>query len=640
MPNYYIQAKRGTFNPFSFDEYVKPLNMYKEYYERNEEAITDMQEQANLWKNIMESEKDSKLADKYNTYVNNLNNATQQLKNGMSYNLRNQIQQLRGQSAMVKQIENAYNLRAKDIDAYNQLMLQDPSRIGAYDPSQRKLQEYLNGPVTNEYGVSGDRLYALGNARAKAMSAQRDKFYEPVSALGKQYFELKETTGYSDKEITEMLKNQSPELFNEIDRIIQQEGTQLNNYDDLNTAETYILNGMLSGFTYDEDRKYMKNEDYMNEMEIADKYGLGNNANYFKALVGDNIGLFKSEQPQKVKDNKNMQDAFLKFTGNEMINNNENYHYDLNGNMTSSLINDFNESIDSSTLEKLDDIYEKQKQIVNNYYNSSLDKSAVGYLIYNDDEYKQLELDKKNILNSNELFKKYDEYKNQKEIINQYQIILDTYKIPGKTEEEKMKNLNKFYDESYQIKNYGGFWFKNKAELNNIKSVLNDLIDSDSALTLVSDKDGKEIEHKDIPSLLKKDSNTKVFPSIDGLKVNINGEEYSIKTANVQLFKDFNEGAFALNSIIRNPFLLIDNNEIENEKPKNDNEVNRWSKIANTNISYYLYLDDDGQINIHLVNDTNSNKKADIKLFNVEDWNKHAQSFVEDYAKKINELSN
>ena len=154
MPNYYIQAKRGTFNPFSFDEYVKPLNMYKEYYEKNEEAITDMQEQANLWKNIMESEKDSKLADKYNTYVNNLNNATQQLKNGMSYNLRNQIQQLRGQSAMVKQIENAYNLRAKDIDAYNELMIKDPSRIGADDPTTRGLDMYLNGPVKNNYGVS------------------------------------------------------------------------------------------------------------------------------------------------------------------------------------------------------------------------------------------------------------------------------------------------------------------------------------------------------------------------------------------------------------------------------------------------------------------------------------------------------
>ena len=252
MPNYYIQAKRGTFNPFSFDEYVKPLNMYKEYYERNEEAITDMQEQANLWKNIMESEKDSKLADKYNTYVNNLNNATQQLKNGMSYNLRNQIQQLRVQSAMVKQIENAYNLRAKDIDAYNQLMLQDPSRIGADDPTTRSLNDYLNGPVKNNYGVSGDVLYKKGAIAGQAYTLRSKKSFDSTKD---GVITTTTTMGLTNEDISRELNNPNSDLHKEADKILQAQGItpDVSYY---NAAKNEILKGIIDGISYETQKSY------------------------------------------------------------------------------------------------------------------------------------------------------------------------------------------------------------------------------------------------------------------------------------------------------------------------------------------------------------------------------------------------
>jgi hypothetical protein len=80
-------------------------------------------------------------------------------------------------------------------------MIKDPSRIGADDPTTRSLNDYLNGPVKNNYGVSGDRLYALGNARAKAMSAQKDRYGNAISTLGNQYFMLKHTKGYSDNDL-------------------------------------------------------------------------------------------------------------------------------------------------------------------------------------------------------------------------------------------------------------------------------------------------------------------------------------------------------------------------------------------------------------------------------------------------------
>ena len=59
MPNYFIQAQTGHFNPMSFDDMVKPLNMYKQYYEQNEEKLTELQAQAKLWEDIANSELDA-----------------------------------------------------------------------------------------------------------------------------------------------------------------------------------------------------------------------------------------------------------------------------------------------------------------------------------------------------------------------------------------------------------------------------------------------------------------------------------------------------------------------------------------------------------------------------------------------------
>ena len=170
MPNYFIQAQTGHFNPMSFDDMVKPLNMYKQYYEQNEEKLTELQAQAKLWEDIANSELDAEYADKYNNYAQSLDDAAQQLSNGMSYNLRKQVQDLRAQSAMVSQIENAYALRAKDIDAYNKMMYEDPSRIGATNPRNIRLNEYFGGPIQMNYGVSGDRLNKLGALQSYNMA--------------------------------------------------------------------------------------------------------------------------------------------------------------------------------------------------------------------------------------------------------------------------------------------------------------------------------------------------------------------------------------------------------------------------------------------------------------------------------------
>ena len=242
MPNYFIQAQTGHFNPMSFDEMVKPLQMYKEYYEQNEEKLTELQAQAKLWEDIANSELDSEYADKYNQYAQSLYDAANKMSNGMSYNLRNQIRDLRGQSAMMKQIENAYTLRAKDIDAYNELMLKDPSRIGATNPRNIKLNEYFGGPVQMNYGVSGDRLNLLGASQSYNMN--------DTSVLDTEIniVDQMQMNGYSMDEIMNFLEQNDSALYKMAENIMAGDNMPFRKgTSEYNQALIQTVNGIASG---------------------------------------------------------------------------------------------------------------------------------------------------------------------------------------------------------------------------------------------------------------------------------------------------------------------------------------------------------------------------------------------------------
>jgi len=545
MPNYYIQATRGHFNPLSFDELVKPLNMYKEYYDENEKAVTEMRSQADLWDEIMKSEGDTDLANKYNQYSQGLNDAAQQLSNGMSYNLRKQIQDLRAKSAMVKQIENAYTLRAKDIDTYNELMMKDPSRIGAFDPSQRRLQEYMQGPVTNEYGVSGDRLYSLGNARAKAMSAQNVNYYNSIMTNGGQYFMDLKTQGYSDEDIAKMLREQDSALYNEASRIMQQEGATFDNQADMDRAVGYTINGMLSGFSYDEDRKYMKNENFLTDYQKAqlahqkyvdetnrikalnqlNKTQLSDLNNYHAQLSGS----LNFSTKNVVKDTQI--DDLIPFynENNEIDNPSYNLYNDIfSGEIgKSKIISDDKNNLYTENVQKAEDLYNKYIEEYNNNHknddgfqaaqnlslnNNLSDRDLVNY--YNElndyidylNEYQKDKLDGINI---------EDLKRETRELIQMNKFLQD---VPGETMFDKYNNFVGYYNviDSQQI--HGWKYYDSATNLGAIDKVMKDILKT-ATISEYNNENGKigEPDEKLKSQLLKDGKDIDVYPSAIGL---------------------------------------------------------------------------------------------------------------------------
>ena len=71
MPNYNLQIN-SQFQPFSFDELVKPYVMYGQAYKDTENAYTDLDTKASIWENLANQQTDPVAYAQYKKYSDDL----------------------------------------------------------------------------------------------------------------------------------------------------------------------------------------------------------------------------------------------------------------------------------------------------------------------------------------------------------------------------------------------------------------------------------------------------------------------------------------------------------------------------------------------------------------------------------------
>lgn len=537
MPNYFIQAQTGHFNPMSFDEMVKPLNMYKQYYEQNEEKLTELQAQAKLWEDIANSELDAEYADKYNSYAQSLEDAAQQLSNGMSYNLRKQIQDLRAQSAMVNQIENAYALRAKDIDTYNKMMYEDPSRIGATNPRNIKLNEYFGGPIQMNYGVSGDRLNKLGVLQSYNM-ADTSGIETELSIIDQMQY-----NGQSIDSILNFLDDNKSMIYKMAENIMAGDNLPFNKgTKEYNEALLQTINGIASGVKQRnaELAKYSKkgsgngNDDWTLDSAYANSQSSNiNMPNYISFDEDTALGTLLKE----VQDNDN-----IKYLSSQ----------DDPNKLTST---------------KLMQLEERKKQLEEEDLTTGPFDSIRYKGVIND-----INREKERLA----------------EIDNQMQL----NGIPGTTAEERYNNFINFYSMGNKMDNAGWIATKNSEiinKLNNLYKEKSNLIyelsyyDEDGDLQSLNMNDNK----KEMQTILKDGS---YRYTTNGMAIIYNNKAYMI-ASNDNKIKEYNRDMQALNATL----LSIDGqNNLYQTCVQQGAYYGTGVPVQIGNSDYYCYLSNDG----------------------------------------------
>lgn len=260
MANYSLVVN-SKFQPFSFDRYLQPYQIYGQNYKEIEEQYTDLSTKAGIWNGLANEQTDPYTYKMYKTYANDLENQASQLASeGLNAVSRKNMLNMRARySKEIIPIEQAYNQRSKLAEEQRKLRAANPSIMFDRDFSSISLDDLLDNPELSYTSVSGDDLYKKGKEAAISASS---RMMNVSPALQGQYWKIRQ--GYGADAANKFLLNQSniPELKDAINRIVSQSGVTKEN---LSRAIDYTISGIMSGISYNE--SYQANRGYIDPAE-------------------------------------------------------------------------------------------------------------------------------------------------------------------------------------------------------------------------------------------------------------------------------------------------------------------------------------------------------------------------------------
>lgn len=260
MANYSLVVN-SKFQPFSFDRYLQPYQIYGQNYKEIEEQYTDLSTKAGIWDSLANEQTDPYTYKMYKTYANDLENQASQLASeGLNAVSRKNMLNMRARySKEIIPIEQAYNQRSKLAEEQRKLRAANPSIMFDRDFSSISLDDLLDNPELSYTSVSGDDLYKKGKEAAISASS---RMMNVSPALQGQYWKIRQ--GYGADAANKFLLNQSniPELKDAINRIVSQSGVTKEN---LSRAVDYTISGIMSGISYNE--SYQANRGYIDPAE-------------------------------------------------------------------------------------------------------------------------------------------------------------------------------------------------------------------------------------------------------------------------------------------------------------------------------------------------------------------------------------
>lgn len=191
------------FNPFTYDEMVKPLLYYKQAYDEAEAAYSDLATQTEAWKDIANREKSPEAFEMYQRYSGDLSRAVDDFSQGMTAKNRRALLGLKRRYAQdIVPIAKA----SEAMNAANELRIKaSPDAIfevGEYN----SLDQFLHGKAANNRYQSREALTKKTAAMTEAAMAEALKDPGFKKEMGDQFWMITQHTGGSYDELMEAMK--------------------------------------------------------------------------------------------------------------------------------------------------------------------------------------------------------------------------------------------------------------------------------------------------------------------------------------------------------------------------------------------------------------------------------------------------
>lgn len=242
-------AVKSKYQPFSFQERMAPLMMLQEQYDKTNENLLALGEQATQFYQYLD--KDTKaVVDQYNAELSKV--AGSLASDGMKAVSRNTLTRLR----------SMYNNEVKPINTAAQTLSkmyeEQRSLEGRMSASGQKLfssrmptvRELLENPGASPQNIGSGALYNQGLQAAKSSSLRRFSETAFGSEIIRGYINQVKEQGYSPELVARFMNDidSIPELKNAYNEIRDMYNTQ--GLSDANGADQFIMRGILDGMMY------------------------------------------------------------------------------------------------------------------------------------------------------------------------------------------------------------------------------------------------------------------------------------------------------------------------------------------------------------------------------------------------------
>ena len=241
----------SKFQPFSFERYIQPYQMYGEAYKEVENTLGELATKANIWEEMANEQTDPYAYKMYKTYARDLESQARQLaREGLTPASRqNMLKMKQRYSSDIIPIEQAYKRRQELIDEQRKLQAQDNTLMFDRSASMMSLDDLIKNPQLTYQSYSGAALEKQVSDAAKSLSKEmRDNPRKWRSILGNQYFESIMQRGYRPEEIIQAIQNNpnaSPILQSIVEDAVRSSGiSKWGDKDTLNRAYKYARQGL------------------------------------------------------------------------------------------------------------------------------------------------------------------------------------------------------------------------------------------------------------------------------------------------------------------------------------------------------------------------------------------------------------
>ena len=259
MPNYSYVAD-AHYKPYSFQEMLMPLTLYKQESDKREQEYLDYADRMDVFRQMAEDNPDSYAAQIYNNYSNDYQKAyNDYIEHGLNIGNKNDWLNLkRRYKGEIGRLEEADKV-LKEL----QKNMRDKGSSYIWGNEAPSLDDILHNPNYVNYGIDSNELYKKG---VEAAASASSKLYGNTrfQDVTKYYQEAIQTQGYDPKLIASFRNDLKdiPELRDALNDILVETGADkgLSGYN-LDRAVQTIINGMVNGASasYKENRSIKEN---------------------------------------------------------------------------------------------------------------------------------------------------------------------------------------------------------------------------------------------------------------------------------------------------------------------------------------------------------------------------------------------